>query len=213
MVQRIRLLFSQLTESLKALSRQEGVTLYITLIAAFQTLLHRYTGQDDLVIGTAVADRQQPEVQGLLGLFLNTVTLRTNFADNPTVQDLLTRVREVVLDAHAHQELPFERLVQELHLQRATGRSPLFQVSLSLILPLPSHWDNGLLPACLLIQPPPSLISLWNLTTILPGLLGTWNTALTSLMPPLSHGWLDTGKHYYRQWLMILLNPSLHSLC
>jgi amino acid adenylation domain-containing protein len=125
-------LSSQLSESLRALSRQEGVTLYITLIVAFQTLLHRYTGQDDLVIGTAIADRQQPEVQGLLGLFLNTVALRTNFADNPTVRDLLARVREVVLNAYAHQDLPFERLVQELHSQRSTGRSPLFQVSLQL---------------------------------------------------------------------------------
>ncbi len=125
-------LSSQLTESLKVLSRQEGVTLYITLVAAFQLLLYRYTGQDDLIIGTAAADRTQPEVQELLGLFLNTVVLRTNFSGDPTVRDLLARVREVVLDAHVHQDLPFERLVQELNLQRSSGQSPLFQISLQL---------------------------------------------------------------------------------
>ena len=127
----------QLTTALKTFSSQEGVTLYMTLVAAFQTLLHRYTGHDDLVIGSPIAQRQQPEVQNLLGLFLNSVALRTNFSGNPTVRDLLARVREVVLDAHAHQDLPFERLVRELNPQRSAGHSPLFQVTLQLDPPMP----------------------------------------------------------------------------
>nr|MDQ2713687.1 amino acid adenylation domain-containing protein [Chloroflexota bacterium] len=132
-----------LTMALKAFSQQEGITLYITLVAAFQALLYRYTGQDDLVIGTAIADRELTEVQGLLGLFLNTLALRTNFADNPTVRTLLQRVRDVILDAHANRDVPFELLVKELHLERAPGQSPLFQVSLTLDPPSPlssSEW-------------------------------------------------------------------------
>ncbi|GHO51755.1 hypothetical protein KSB_02300 [Ktedonobacter robiniae] len=122
----------ELTEAIKATSRQEEVTLYITLVAAFQLLLHRYTGQDDIILGSAIADRQLPEVQETMGLFLNTLALRTNLAGNPTVRELLRRVRDVTLDAHAHQDLPFEVLVRELHIERATGQNALFQVAIQL---------------------------------------------------------------------------------
>ena len=115
-------------DGLKALSRRQGVTLFMTLFAAFQILLHRYTNQDDLVVGTPIANRTRLETEGLIGFFVNTLVLRTNLADNPGFPDLLRRVREVCLGAYAHQDVPFERLVEELHLARDLSRNPLFQV-------------------------------------------------------------------------------------
>jgi surfactin family lipopeptide synthetase A len=126
-----------LTDDLVALSRQEGVTLYTTLVAAFKTLLYRYTGQDDLVIGTATAGRKLPEVQRLMGFFLNTLLLRTDLSGNPTFRELLGRVREVILEAVAHEDVPFEYLVKELQPRRNLSQNPLFQVLLTLEPPLP----------------------------------------------------------------------------
>ena len=103
-----------LTKALKAVSRQEGVTLFMTLLAVFQTLLHRYTREDDLVVGSPIAGRIRPELEGLIGLFVNTLPLRADLSGNPTFRDLLGRVREVALGAYAHQGLPFEKLVEEL---------------------------------------------------------------------------------------------------
>ena len=133
----------ELTEALKELSRRERVTLYMTLVASFQTLLYRYTGQDDLVIGTITAGRTQRDTEALIGFFANTLVLRTNLSGNPTFRELLGRVREVILDAQAHQDLPFEYLVKELRPERYAGRNPLFQVLISLKSPLstlPSGW-------------------------------------------------------------------------
>jgi len=132
-----------LTDALKDLSHREGVTLYITLVAAFQTLLHRYTDQDDLLIGTGIADRKRPEIQGLMGFFLNILVLRTDMSENPTFRELLKRVREVTLEAHAHQDIPFEYLVKELQPERNLGQNPLFQALLTLEPPItvhPSGW-------------------------------------------------------------------------
>ncbi len=121
-----------LTEALKAVSRQAGVTLFMTLLAAFQTLLHRYTRQDDLVVGSPIAGRMRPELAGLIGPFVNTLPLRADLSGNPTFRELLGRVREVALGAYAHQELPFERLMDELQPERSLSRSPLYQVLFTL---------------------------------------------------------------------------------
>ena len=118
-----------LSEDLAKLSHQEGVTLYMALLAAFKTLLYRYTGQTDIVVGTVTAGRNQPEIQQLIGCFVNTVVLRTDLKDNPTFRQLLERVREVTLRAFAYQDFPFEKLVEELQPERNLGQNPLFQVA------------------------------------------------------------------------------------
>jgi amino acid adenylation domain-containing protein len=121
-------LSEELAQGLKALSRSEGVTLFMTLLAAFQTLLHRYTGQNDVVVGSPIAGRNRAEMKGLIGLFVNTVILRTNVSGNQTFQELLARVRDTALEAYTHQDLPFEKLVEELQPKRSLSHSPLFQV-------------------------------------------------------------------------------------
>jgi amino acid adenylation domain-containing protein len=118
----------ELTDRLKALSQKQGVTLFMTLLAAFQTLLYRYTGQEDIVVGSPIANRTRIEVEGLIGFFVNTLVLRANFAGNPTFRELLGRVRNTALDAYEHQDLPFEKLVEELQPERTLSYSPLFQV-------------------------------------------------------------------------------------
>ena len=117
-----------LTERLKAISRSEGTTLFMILLAAFQTLLHRYTGEDDIIVGSPVAGRNRTDVEGLIGFFVNTLILRTDFWGDPDFREVLRRVRKVALDAYAHQDLPFEKIVEEMHPQRNFSHSPLFQV-------------------------------------------------------------------------------------
>ena len=121
-----------LAASLKALGHKEGATLYMVVLAAFQTLLHRYTGQTDLLIGSPIAHRTRGETTGTLGPFANTLLLRGDLSGNPSVRELLRRVREHCLTAFEHQDMPFERLVEELKPQRDLGRNPLFQVMLVL---------------------------------------------------------------------------------
>jgi len=122
-----------LTEALKALSQRSGATLYMTLLAAFKTLLYRYVGQDDIIVGTPIAGRNRAEIEDLMGLFLNTLVLRTDLSGNPSFLELLYRVREVALGAYANQDIPFEKLVEELHPQRSLSRHPLFDVMFNFI--------------------------------------------------------------------------------
>ena len=117
-----------LSDGLKRLCRQQGVTLYMTLLAAFQTLLYRYSQQEDIIVGSPIAGRNRAELEGLIGFFVNTLVLRTDFSGNPSFQELLGRVRSTTLDAYSHQELPFDKLVAELNPERSSNYNPLFQV-------------------------------------------------------------------------------------
>ncbi|ARV58867.1 non-ribosomal peptide synthetase [Nostocales cyanobacterium HT-58-2] len=128
-----------LCESLKSLSHQEGVTLFMTLLTSFKILLHYYTAQDDIVVGTDIANRNQPEIEGLIGFFVNQLVLRTDLSGNPTFLELLGRVREVTLQGYSHQDLPFNRLVKALKPERDMSRNPLFQVMFNLLnTPIPN---------------------------------------------------------------------------
>lgn len=121
-------LSENLSESLKTLSRDEGVTLFMTLLTAFKILLHRYTGNEDIIVGSPIARRDRLETENLIGCFINTLVLRTQLDGNPSFKELLFRVREVVLGAMAHQELPIEKLVEKLQPERDLSHTPLFQV-------------------------------------------------------------------------------------
>jgi amino acid adenylation domain-containing protein len=123
---------ADLSKHLKALGQREGSTLFMTLLAAFATLLHRHTGQDDIVLGTDVANRNRIETESLIGFFVNVLVLRTDLTGNPTFRELLARVRGTTLEAYEHQDLPFEKLVEELQPDRALSGTPLFQAKLIL---------------------------------------------------------------------------------
>ena len=125
-------LSEELSAAIKSLGRQEGATLFMTLLAAFQSLLHRYTNQTDILVGTAIANRNRAEIEGLIGFFVNTLVLRTDFSGHPTFRELLRRIRDLTLGAYAHQDLPFERIVEELQPARDLSRNPIFQVSFNL---------------------------------------------------------------------------------
>jgi amino acid adenylation domain-containing protein len=121
-----------LSDSLKQLSRQEDVTLFMTLLAAFKVLLYRYSGQTEIVVGSTIANRTRAEIEALIGFFVNTLVLRTNFAGQPSFRQLLTRVKNAAMGAYAHQDLPFEKLVEELQPERSLSHTPLFQVMFAL---------------------------------------------------------------------------------
>ncbi|MFM6139805.1 MAG: amino acid adenylation domain-containing protein, partial [Sphaerospermopsis kisseleviana] len=121
-----------LTQKLKRLSQESGTTLFMTLLAVFALLLSRYSGQNDIVVGSAIANRNRKEIEPLIGFFVNTLALRTNLQGNPSFIELLQRVKQVTLDAYDHQDLPFEKLVDELGLERSLAHHPLFQVAFGL---------------------------------------------------------------------------------
>ncbi|HEX8317688.1 amino acid adenylation domain-containing protein [Longimicrobium sp.] len=122
----------ELTERLQALGRSEGATLYMTLLSAFQVLLGKYAGSDDVVVGSPIAGRTRKETEALIGFFVNTLVLRTNLSGDPSFRETLRRAREVTLGAYENQEVPFERLVAELQPERTLSHAPLFQVLLTL---------------------------------------------------------------------------------
>ena len=121
-------LSESLTAAVNELSKSEGVTQFMTLLAVFYVLIYRYSGQEDVVVGSPIANRNRTEIEGLIGFFVNTLILRADLSGTPTFKEFLLRVRDVCLDAYAHQDLPFERLVQELQPERDVSRNPLFQV-------------------------------------------------------------------------------------
>ena len=166
----------ELSEALAELSKRTGVTLFMTLYAAFVTLLYRYTGSDDIVIGTPVANRTRQEIEGLIGFFVNTLALHTDLSGNPIFEQLLRRVREVALQAYTHQDLPFEQLVEALQPERSLSHTPLFQVMFAL--------DDALVPSMDLLDLTVSSYSVesgttkFDLTLLMEntasGLIGEW---------------------------------------
>ena len=121
------------TSALRALGRQEGATLFMVLLAGFQTLLCRYTGEEDVVVGTFTANRDRTEIESLIGFFVNALVLRADLSGRPTFRELLRQVRRTALDAYSHQDLPFARLIRELSPERDLSRNPLFQVVFQLL--------------------------------------------------------------------------------
>jgi amino acid adenylation domain-containing protein len=135
---RSMLLPRELARDLKALSRREGVTLFMLLLGAFKVLLSRYSRQQDILVGSPIAGRTQVETEGLIGFFINTLILRTDLSGNPTFKQLLQKIRKITLDAYAHQDLPLEKLVMELKPERSSSHTPLFQV-VFVLQSAPSH--------------------------------------------------------------------------
>lgn len=122
------ILSNVLYNQLVAFSQSERVTLFMTMLSAFATLLQRYTNQDDIIVGSPIANRGRAEIDKLIGFFVNSLVIRTDVSGNPTFRELVGRVRETALDAYDHQDLPFEQLVEELEPERDLSRNPLFQV-------------------------------------------------------------------------------------
>lgn len=129
----------ELHRRVRALNAREGVTTFITMLAAFNAMLHRYTDQDTIVVGAPIANRTRAELEPLIGFFVNTLVLRTELCGDISFGELIQRGREVALEAYAHQDLPFEKLVEELAPERDMGRNPLFQVSFQVF----SHEDRA----------------------------------------------------------------------
>jgi amino acid adenylation domain-containing protein len=154
-------LSKKLTETLKALSQGSGSTLFMTLLAAFKTLLYRYTVQEDIIIGTPIAGRNQTATEDLIGCFINTLALRTDLGGNPSFLELLGRVRKVAMDAYTHQDMPFEKLVEELQPERNLSRSPVFDVLFNFINTPTFAWEiPGLSVKSLKLNQPESKFSM-----------------------------------------------------
>ena len=123
---------AELSAAVGGLARRSGATPYMVLLAAFQLLLSRWSGQHDVVVGSPIAGRTERQTEGLIGFFVNTLVMRADVSDDPSFEELLARVKEAALGAYAHQDIPFEKLVEHLQPQRDLSRQPLFQVMFAL---------------------------------------------------------------------------------
>src|SRR5262249_50050157 len=128
----VRTLSADLTGSLNALSQHEGATLFMVMLTAFKLLLHRLSGQEDIIVGSPISNRPRSETESLIGFFLNNLALRTDLSGEPTFRELLSRVRRTALDAYANQDVPFEKLLEELKPERDLSRTSIFQVYFNL---------------------------------------------------------------------------------
>ena len=124
---------AELSDSLKNLSRHEGATLFMTLLAAFQTLLMRYTGSTDIAVGIPAANRSRPEIEGVIGFFVNMLVIRTSLRGDPSFRELIRRVREPAVGAYTHQDMPFDKLVEQLRPNRSLNFPPFFQVTFTML--------------------------------------------------------------------------------
>ena len=168
-------LSKELTLAVVSLSQRPGITLFMTLLAAFQTFIYRYTGQTDICVGTPHANRERPEVESVIGFFVNTLVLRTCLSGNPSFEDVLSTVKDVTLLAHAHQDLPFEKLVEELKLKRDLSYTPLVQVMLVLNVPMPQIQMAGLTVSPLPIETATAKFDLTlSFENTASGLIGDW---------------------------------------
>ncbi|HYN20898.1 MAG TPA: condensation domain-containing protein, partial [Thermoanaerobaculia bacterium] len=188
---------------LQAVARSEETTLFVVLLAGFQALLRRWTGQEDVVVGTPFANRRRLEIQGLIGFFVNTLPIRTDLTGRSSFRELLRQVREHVLSAHAHQDLPFERIVEELRPERAAGRNPFFQVVFAFQnVPLPALELPGLELTARHID---SATAMFDLTLDLAeqadGIQG-WLEYATDLFAP------TTAARFAAQWRNLLAAAS-----
>ncbi|HEX5720495.1 MAG TPA: condensation domain-containing protein, partial [Thermoanaerobaculia bacterium] len=167
----------ELSRTVHRLGREEGVTLFMVLLAGFSLLLSRYSGQEDIVVGTDIANRNRLELEGIIGFFVNNLVLRTDLSGNPSFRELLRRVREVTLGAYAHQDLPFDRLVKELRPRRSLSQTPLFQVLFVLQnVPVPPLRFSGLELRSMEIDFGMSKFDLALFMTERPsGLVGSWH--------------------------------------
>jgi amino acid adenylation domain-containing protein len=172
--------------ALDRLARQQGTTLFVILLGALAVLLHRWSGQDDLVIGTPIANRRRTEIQRLIGLFVNMLAVRADLAARPPFRDLARRLHDDLLEAHVHQELPFERLVEELHPERTASHAPLFQVVFAYQnVPMPLLELPGLSLAPIPIDPGTAMFDLTlNLEERPDGLTGWWEYSSDLFDPP-----------------------------
>ena len=195
-------LSKDLVASLEALGRREGATLYMTLLGALQVLLSRWSGQEDIAVGSPIAGRTHRKTEGLIGFFLNTLVMRTDLSGDPTFTELLRRVKNVALGAYTHQDLPFEKLVAELQPERDLSRHALFQVMFTLQnQPLSSAQLPGLVwrPAAIPATTAKFDLSIeflgWNLAS-----RGLWNTRRIYLTAIRSSGWRGTSRHCWKEW-------------
>ncbi|KAB8334016.1 amino acid adenylation domain-containing protein [Scytonema tolypothrichoides VB-61278] len=198
-----------LSQALSALSQQESVTLFMTLLAAFEILLYRYSGQNDILIGSPIAGRNRVEIEGLIGLFVNTLVLRGDLSGNPSFRELLQRVRSVALSAYAHQDLPFEKLVEELQPERSLSYHPLFQVMFVLENLLPQTLElPGLSITPMDVNAVTSKFDLsLSLTHTEQGLRGTWEYS-TDLFDA---GTINRMSRHFQTLLEgIVANPQQH---